>query len=69
MGSIAHLRGTERLIDRRGVERILAVGKTKAYELMHSGLLGPLTRIGATLRVSERAVLAYRDSCTFDPLG
>ncbi|MCB2188826.1 MAG: hypothetical protein KQJ78_20595 [Deltaproteobacteria bacterium] len=66
---LAHLRGTERLVDYRRVMDILCCSRSKAYQLISMGYLGQVVQVGASRRVAESAVLAFRDCCTVDPLA
>lgn len=61
------VRGGDRLIHHRRVMDILGCQKTKCYELMNSGDLGPIFKVGASRRVLESAVTEYLAGGTQDP--
>jgi predicted DNA-binding transcriptional regulator AlpA len=52
-------RGEDKLVHRGRVMHLLGCQKTKCYELMNSGQLGPVFKVGASRKVLESKVTGY----------
>ena len=60
-------RGEDKLIHRDRIMHMLGIGRTKCYELMADGSLGPVFKVGVTRKVLESCVLSYLESAALDP--
>ena len=60
-------RGEDKLIHRGRIMHLLAVGRSKCYELMADGSLGPVFMVAGSRRVLESQVMAYLESAALDP--
>lgn len=67
--ALPYVRGRERLINWRKVAERLSISRSQAYELIGSGELGDVYRIGAGVRVAESALESYIERIKKDPLG
>ena len=51
--------GQDRLIHTARVMQLLGCGKTKCYELMNAGELGPVFKLGASRKLLQSQVVDY----------